>query len=160
MTEDATYERSEYEAKMDIAYYARLHVLHERLFSRMDKLGKLLELVAGSGAFYAVTAGHDGATKACALLIAVIALAGLVFDPAGRARGMRDAMRNYMLLLSDAEDLPLVEIDKRLARMGADAPTVLEGLRRPAYNQNLVSHGRASYTLPLTKWERFLQAIA
>lgn len=162
MTADADYERSLYEVRMDICYYAKIHALHERLYARADKGLKLFELIAGSGAFYAVTAGHDVITQWCALLIAVAALFGLVFDLSGRARAMRDAVRMYMDLLAESNKkrVTVESVDEKLARVGRDAPTVIDGLRKPAYNQNVLSHGRGSYVLKLNRWERLLQVIA
>ncbi|QSQ38909.1 hypothetical protein [Xanthomonas translucens] len=162
MTAATDYPRSIYEAKMDAYYYARLHVLHERLYSRLDKLGKLIELVSGSGAFYAVCMAYETLTQTFALIVAFIALASLVFDPAGRARVMRDGVRNYMEVVAMCSDeaVSLSAVDKRLAEIGVDAPTVIDGLRRPAYNQNLASHGRDGYMVALSRYERVLQAIA
>ena len=162
MTADADYPRSLYEVRMDICYYAKLHVLHERLYARLDKGIKAIELIAGSGAFYAVTAGYTGTTKVCALVVTTFALLSLVYDYGGRAREMRGAVRNYLQLLSevDRKGATVASLDKQLAQVGKDAPTTIDGLAKPAYNQNVASHGRYSYALPLSRWERFLQAIA
>lgn len=160
MTEDADYPRTIYEAKLDACYYALLYTLHERLFARVDKGSKLIELIAGSGGFYAVTVGHDGLTKVFTLLVAIVALTSLVFDFAGRARETHNAMTRYMALLANSDEMTVEGFDKELARIAIDTPTVIDGLRKPAFNQNVISHGRQSYALLLNGWEKFLQAIA
>lgn len=93
MTEDADYPRSLYEVRMDICFKAKVHALHERLYARLDKGVKAIELIASSGAFYAVTAGYTGTTKVCALIVTIFVLLSLVYDFGGRAREMRDMMR-------------------------------------------------------------------
>lgn len=157
---DADYPRTVYEAKLDIDYSIRLFALNERVFLRMEKSAKLLELVAGSGAFYAITAGHAEAVKWLSLLVASVALASLVFDPAGRARSMRDALRAYLDLAAEADAMTLEKIDQRRALLGKEEPPVIQGLCRPAFNQNLQRHARGSYSLPLNWWERLLQVVA
>ncbi|WP_313458716.1 hypothetical protein [Stenotrophomonas sp.] len=162
MTEDADYPRSLYEVRMDICFKAKVHALHERLYARLDKGVKAIELIASSGAFYAVTAGYTGTTKVCALIVTTFVLLSLVYDFGGRAREMRDMMRNYMQLLSevDREDVTVASLDRHLALIGRDGPALINGLAKPAYNQNLATHGRYGYALPLSRWERLLQGIA
>jgi len=162
MTADADYPRSLYEVRMDICYSAKVFALHERLYARLDKGIKAIELIAGSGAFYAVTAGYTGTTKVCALVVTTFALLSLVYDFGGRAREMRGAVRNYMQLASevDRKGATVSSLDKRYALLGKDAPTTIDGLAKPAYNQNLATHGLYSHVTPLSRWERFLQAIA
>ena len=89
MTVDADYPRSLYEVRMDICFKAKVHALHERLYVRLDKGVKATELIASSGAFYAVTAGYTGTTKVCALIVTTFVLLSLVYDFGGRAREMR-----------------------------------------------------------------------
>lgn len=162
MTVDADYPRSLYEVRMDICFKAKVHALHERLYARLDKGVKAIELIASSGAFYAVTAGYTGTTKVCALIVTTFVLLSLVYDFGGRAREMRDMMRNYLQLLSDVDrdDVTVACLDRRLALIGRDGPTLINGLSRPAYNQNLATYGRYSYALRLSRWERFLQSVA
>ena len=160
MSEDSSYPRTHYEARLEVAYKARLHARHECLFDRLDKWGKLLELLAGSGAFFAVTAGHDTGVKVCALMVTAIALAGLLFDFAGRARDARSAMQRYMQLLAKADKLNLAAIDQKMAMLSAEAPKVVGGLRNVAYNDVVSAEGRYSYRRKLSVRERFLQAIA
>jgi len=162
MTADADYPRTVHEVRLDICYAVKFYGLHERLYARLDKGIKAIELIAGSGAFYAVTVGYTGATKVCALVVTVFALLSLVYDFGGRARDMRGTVRNFLQLLTevDRKGATVASLDKQVAQVGKDAPTTIEGLAKPAYNQNLTSHGFYSAVAPLSRWERFLQAIA
>lgn len=162
MTADADYERTTYEVRLDICYAVRLYALHERFYARLDKGIKAIELIAGSGAFYAVTAGYTGTTKICALVVTTFALLSLVYDFGGRAREMRGAGRSFLQLLSevDTPGATVPSIDKLIAQAGKDAPTTIDALAKPAYNQNLITHGRYSRVVPLNKREKFLQFVA
>lgn len=51
MTVDADYQRTRYEANLDLDYKIRLYYLHERLYTRIHKNLRLLQLVGGSAAF-------------------------------------------------------------------------------------------------------------
>lgn len=162
MTADADYPRTLYEVRLDICYAVKLYSIHERLYARLDKGIKAIELIAGSGAFYAVTAGYTGATKICALVVTTFALLSLVYDFGGRAREMRGAARNFLQLLTEVErkGATVALLEKQVAQVGKDAPTTIDGLAKPAYNQNLTRHGLYSAVTPLSRWERFLQMIA
>lgn len=69
-------------------------------------------------------------------------------------------MQQCTTLLAQADALALDAIDSRAHAIDADAPTTINGLHKPAYNAVVRSAGRYSYTLPLSRWERFMQAIA
>lgn len=162
MAVDADYERTLHEVRLDICYAVKLYALHERLYARLDKGIKAIELIAGSGAFYAVTAGYTEVTKVCALVVTTFALLSLVYDFGGRARDMRGAERSFLQLLSEADrkGATIASLDRQIAQAGKDAPTTIEGLAKPAYNQNLARHGFLSSMTPLSRWERFLQSVA
>lgn len=146
---------------MDLQYGAVIASLHERLYARLDKGIKLAALFFGTFAFATVTAGMTTFTQVLAALIALGSLMSLLFDFAGRAREMRGALRTSQRLLAETH-LPsatVAAIEAAIATAGGDAPTVIEGLRKPAFNQNLVTNGWHSKVVPLSKWERFLKLI-
>ncbi len=161
MTADADYARTKYEVELDIDYAIRLACLHERLYGRVHKNLRLIQLIGGSAALVSAVGGHQQVVMAVAgVVLAAIAYINLIFDFSERARAHRDYRRKLTTLLAEADQLSQADLQKKLTNTSFDEEVVIEGLRKPAYNQNLQRHGRYSHTVALSRWERFMQAIS
>ncbi len=155
-------DRTLFEVGMDICYYIRLSELHERLYARLDKAIKVAELVSGSGAFVTLLKGAPSVAAVLTAAVVILSIVSLVFDFGGRARAMADSRAKYeaVRVTSLRDGISVARAETALARAGAGSPTIIEALRLPAFNSNLKGHGFEDKVMPLSRWERFVDAIA
>lgn len=160
---DASYEPSLYEYGLDADYGARLHLLHERLFKRIRWAATVLQLASVtailgpylSGKEHPVIAGVGGA------ILVAITIVDAATDFAGKAYAHRAMRCAYEELSGKISAMTLSEVRAALSYLSAKDETMcFEGLRVPAYNDNLRRHGRESYIRGMTKWQKFLAALA
>lgn len=154
-----TYERSAYEAVMDIKYGCVLNRLNQRLYDRLDVVLGFVGLAGGSSA---IAAGYAGNTVAAAWVgggLAALAIIERLLGAARKAEVHRQAQEAYADLLSRSGGQGLAELDRELVALQARFPDGIGGLSAIAFNRNLATNGRADYALPLGRWGRCLDAL-
>ena len=154
------YPRGKYEAELDLAYAVALSTIHCRLFQNIARSIGWLNLFAGSASVVTLLIGHPRITLALGILIAALSGYDLYFKPGETAAAHARDKRAFLKLQSRAAPMTFQQIDAGLARIRADAAPTLEALARPVFNDNLRTHGRPEYCVPLTRWERFVRWLA
>lgn len=155
------YERTVYEAQLDIDYEARLQQLHARLYGRLHNATLLIIFIATSTAFASVLDSAGTATAIWSgLVITVVGYADVLLDFAGR-RAQHEIQRGrYLELRARSIGMALEEIDKCRYTTAKTDPPEIEALRNPAFNDNLRAHGRHDHQVSLTWLEKLVAAIA
>lgn len=154
------YPRTKYEAELDLAYAAALSTIHCRLYRNIARTIGWLTFFSGSTSVVALLNGHSRVTLACGVVVAALSAYDLYFKPGESAADHARDKRAFLKLQARVAQLSLEQLDAGLARVRADAAPTLDALERPVFNDNLRSHGRQEYCVPLTRWERFVRWIA
>ncbi len=150
--------RSKTEAVRDLHYLIRLCRVHQRLHERMDRWGKLFELLGGSAALVSVASQSSVALAVAGVLVAVAAFANLVFEPSTKARRYQEAALALTDLLAKSDQMTLTALDA--GRYCVALPGFIDALRAPSYNDTMHSHGLGKYLMPLSRMERFMAWLA
>lgn len=160
MTADADYQRTRYEANLDLDYKIRLYYLHERLYTRIHKNLRLLQLVGGSAAFASALGKNTDFMVASGALLAAIAYINLIFDFSERSRSTKELRKKLTSFKAESIDFSDQDFEKKMTGLAVEDEVTIQGLCKPAYNQNLCTHGRYSYQQKLNLWERLLNLLA
>jgi len=162
-TNKPTPPRSRPEALRGVDYLARLDVVHQRLYSRLDKGLKLVQVFGGSAAFGAATSGQVALMTGAGMVIALAACISLVVDFGllAQRHSVRISRCNAITLQAlNTPEMTAAEIDAARTRASDMDINVIEALRRPCFNDMLRTHGLTDHLLPLTLWQRFWAALA
>lgn len=155
-----TDERTIYEATGDTSYAIRYVQLQERLFNRMANVLKFTSLFGGSAAFAGVATSSPVITGISGVVVAISTILDFVIKPEEKAFQCRGARHRYQRLLQKASEYSLVDYDRKTAKIARMDTPLIEGLRKPAYNDSSIERGRPDYTWQLNRWERFLKWLA
>jgi hypothetical protein len=161
MPEAKTYERTHYEAVLDIRWAIRYNLLLKRVYRRLKNVIAFAELFAGSAAFAGAFAhSPHWLSAAGGLTIAALAIFNHVISPAETAACADEMRRRYTALDRLAPSLPLEELDARIKDLReSDAPEI-EPLRWIAQRDMLIENGRDDIVEPLTRWQRLVSVLA
>lgn len=157
---DATYERSLYEATLDLDYAIRVSQLHARLFTRLKRTITAITLLAGSAAFVALFGASRTFAGLGGLVVAVLSTIDLVWDFGAIAAAHQRDKEALLKLRSRLPALSLEMLDSKFDLLRASCADCLAALAKPAYNDNVRRHGRESSVLQLTRWERLVHWLA
>lgn len=160
MQQNATYERTHYEATLDVRYGVQYAALSARLYRRIDLLFGLISLASGTGAFAGGLSEIPMLSAIAGAVIAVVAILERLIRPTEKAIACDMLAARFAELDADASALTLEAIDRRLRKLQADPTSCFDSLAIPAHNRNLASHGRAECGLPETAWQRFIAFFA
>jgi hypothetical protein len=152
--------RTKYEACCDVAYSVRLNALHKRFYGRVRKFISFLTLFSGSAAFAGALASNGFLVAAAGVFITSLTLLDQVCDFSSAASAFENQRKRYLALAARQDALSLEQIDQELHQIAADDPAELEALRVPAYNEMLRAKGHEDRLRPISRWSRFLSAIA
>jgi len=155
--------RTRAEALRDVDYIVRVGVVHQRLFSRLDKGLKLVQVFGGSAAFGAATSGQMALMTVAGVMVALTASVGLVFDfgLAAQRYGVLVSRCNAITLQAlSRPEMTIAEIDAAKTRDTDLDLNVIEALRVPCFNEVQRRHGLLANVKPLTLWQRFWTALA
>lgn len=153
-----TYDRTPYEAGLDIDYAIELHARHIKLYKHLRWLCSLVFLVSGMAVFSKV-----GATEHANWIGAVVALVAILdhlIAPSSKVAQHADLKRRWCDLRSDKDKLKLDAIDKRISVLTGEDIHIISALEKPSYNANLRRHGRELHVRKLSIWEWFVAALA
>lgn len=154
------YERSVYEATMDIDYAVCLAQRHERFYGRVKKGIVLLNLLAGSAAIATLISPNSVLLVIAAVVVATTSAMDVVYDFGAMSSAHAADRRRFLKLRSRVGTLPLPKIDAAFANASIDAAPAIESLRLPVHNANLRQHGRSEFAVPLSLLQKIMGAIA
>lgn len=154
------YERSKYEAQLDIDYAIELHARHIKLYRHLRWAFSLVFLVSGSAVFAGALAELGPLAKWTGAAIALCAILDHLSAPADKAAQHKELKRRWCELQAESGSLTLAEIDTRISTLRAEDVHIVDALQTPSYNANLRRHGREDFARPLSVWEWFVAALA
>jgi|GEM_PF-4663502 len=154
------YDRTSYEAILDVRYNIRLHQLSCRYYARLRWIAAVASLVAGSGALVGALQRMPFTLTACGIVVAVASAADIVGGWAEKGAKHQMWRVAFSDLLVRAPKMALDEIEESLARLDGTVDDEVEGLRLPAYNDNLRSNGRLDFTKAEPLRSRLMRMIA
>jgi hypothetical protein len=154
------YERSKYEAQLDVRYGQCWNRLNERLFGRIDLLFGAITLFGGSAIAVTVTADHKAAAAWVGGIVAVSAIVERLVGATEKRLEHREMKKRFADLDARSGALSQEEIDAELRLLQADGPCGIRGLDVPAYNANLRTNGRLEAKLPVSFWNWLCAVLA
>lgn len=155
---DQTYPRTHYEAVLDIKHAVLVHRLNERLYNRADALMGAIGMAGGSGAVVGLLGSSPKVAAVAGAVLAVLAIVERTVGAARKAEVHRQGAEAFAAIEVRAAGLQLAELDAELAATKARFPDGLEALGWVAYNRNVRSAGHISNVVPMTRWQRLLNA--
>lgn len=153
------WERTKGEALLDLNYAIEISVMSQRLYERLNKAGAMLSLLAGSAAFVTIFQPNSVVVTVAGITVGIIAIVEQVYDFRGKAAAHAALWKRFMQVKRRDKNWPLAKLDAEIDKVAEDSIPVVQGLRRPAHNNNMRRHGHLSYVEPLTRWERVLNSI-
>jgi hypothetical protein len=155
--------RNRAEALRDVDYALRMGLVHERLYSRLHRGLRFIELFGSSAAFGAVMGDKSILAMVIMAGVAAAAYLGMIYEFGDGARLHREAMARCNKVVTDALSNPGMtaeEIDLGRAYAASVEVPIVEALRVPCYNAVQRRHGLMGHVKPLSWVERVMQAIA
>lgn len=156
----ASYERTKYEAILDVDYAIELHFRHTQFFKHLSGFFTLLTLLGGST--IAITASKLDPTIPAVIggIVVVISLLEVTIKPTAQAAQHADTKRRWANLRAESEDMELQEIDKNISRLREIDDHIIRSLEIPAYNANVKRHGRAEFAQKPNILNRIMGALS
>ena len=151
--------RSKGEALLDLSYIVETCVLNQRFNDRVDKAIAFISLLAGSAAFVTLFHPNSVVVTVSGLLVGVLTLAAQVYDFRSKAAAHGELLKRYMRIKEKSGSQDLAALDASIARVSKDSIPVVQGLKKLAYNNNVMSHGYESFVRPLNRWEKLLALL-
>ena len=161
--EPRIYERSIYEARLDIAYGVRFQELNEILYRRIDTLFGFIGLFGGSAALSAALGQWQAGGIAAGGLVAVSAICERLIRPAERVAVHQQWRKKFNELQVSVESTAVTQleaVDAGLRLLQGQAPSGVSALAPIAYNLTVLSAGRTDYVMPVSRWQHFVAWLA
>ena len=141
----------------------RYHMRRQRFFDRLDRVGALASLVAGSSTIVTLLASVDHRlVLAAAAATALAGASAVIFTPGLRARQHNDLAREFlglerdMVRAGDATSGRLAELTARRLEIEATEPPILRVLDAMCHNELLtalgVDEGQRARVTRLQRW--------
>lgn len=156
MNDAATADRTLGHAVTEARFAIEYAELHEKLWSHLDTMASLVQIVAGAVALVGVALPKEWQwlTPAAAILLAAIAGFQVALKPRERSITFRDTRRELEELLTRAGDFSLGAFDRELDLIRSKAPRGIDALTTPAQNRALARYGYP--TDRIGPWQTFL----
>jgi hypothetical protein len=152
----ASQSRTKGESLLDLDFAIEISVLNQRFYERVNKAIALVSLVAGSAAFVTVFHPNSVVVTVAGLTVGFLALTEQVYDFRGKAATHSMLIRKFLKLKARSGGMTLERLDAAQATLALDTIPVVQGLRRVAYNNNVLRHGYSDFVRPLSRWQRLL----
>jgi len=157
------YERTAYEARLDVTYAITLHRLTENFYKKIDTAFAFLAILSGAGILTATFGEYEIFTKIFAFVAACTGILSVAIRPAEKY-ALHEVWRNKftdLLALIEAKKLvDLDAIDTELRRLQGQSPSAISALELVAFNRNLMSHGRPDFRLDENWWNKVVGLLA
>ena len=141
---------------MDLDFAIEISVLNQRFYERLHKGFAFVSLLAGGSAFVTIFHPNSIVVTVAGLLVGILALLEQVYDFRGKATQHGALFKRFCRLKARTGGMTMTQVDAARVKLEGDSIPVIQGLRYPAFNNNLRSNGLGQYVKPLTRWERFL----
>lgn len=155
-----SYERSHYEAGLDIDYAIELHSRHIKLYRHLRWLFSLVNLISGTAVFAGTLSDYAGLAKWTGGAIVLIAIVDHLTAPADKIARHIELKRLWCELRATKASLSIDELDERMSKLNAEDVHIIDALTKPSYNANLRRHGREDYVRRLSLWEWLVSVLA
>lgn len=142
------------EKVMDIDYAAELNYRHCKLYQLLRFVFGFVFIASGMAVFSGLPDGLLSALGAA--LVTTAGILSIMIDPGSKAEQHRQLRQRYLALRKEAPGLDVSVLESRLQDLYADSLYVVRGLELPAWNTNLLRHGRDDALAPLTRSQRLL----
>lgn len=156
----AVQQASKSKVLLDLMYVIEVSVLHQRFYERVHKGIAFLSLLSGAAAFVTIFKPNSVVVTVAGVTVGVLALAEQVYDFRGKAAEHALLCKRFTRLKSRSAPMTAVELEAAIDRLAQDTIPLIQGLRAPAFNNNLVANGFEALVRPLSRWERLLRAFA
>lgn len=154
------YERTKYEAQLDIKYARCFHSLNERFYCRLDFIFGLITLIGGSAIAASTLGQYEIIYGWLGGMVAISTLVEFLVKAPEKKCAHRDMRAKFADLDARSGSMSLEQIDAELLQL-QDNSSGIKGLEAVAYNQNLKSNGREDASvLKLNIWNNFLSLLA
>jgi len=161
--ETRDYERTPYEARLDITYAIMLHRLTENFYKRLDTVFAFLSVLSGAAILTATFGDGEKFLTLFAFVAACTGILSVVIRPAEKS-ALHEVWRNkYTDLLALIEGKKLVgleAIESELRTLQGQSPSAICALEPIAFNRNLASHGRPDFQISESWWNKAIGFLA
>lgn len=132
----------------------------ERLYSRLDFLLNVVQLVGGSAAAFGALQKNPKLSAAAGIALALAAAVSLLVQPSIKAERHRRSKCEYLELEAKAWQLSFQELKTELMLIRKDAPTGIDALANPSYNACLRAIGADTKPIHVSWMQRIAFAFA
>ena len=157
---ESSYERTHYEASLDVRFGARFATLSARLYRRIDLFFGFIGLASGSSALAGGLGNIPTLSVLAGAVIALAAIAERLVRPVEKAIACEALAMRFGELDAESGNLDLATLDSKLRILQADQTPCFDTLLTIAYNQNLLTNGRPEWIKPESRWQRCIAFFA
>lgn len=156
---DTLYERSLYEAGLDLDYAIRSNELHLKFYGRVRWVIAFIQLFAATAAAAPLVGvgGPPWLVSVAGFVLATITITDVLSNFSGRVHEHKAICRRYKALRAEGIT-DYAKLDRKRHGIELEDLTTIDGLDLVAYNDVVVRHGRESFVVPLTWFQRVLSA--
>jgi uncharacterized small protein (DUF1192 family) len=143
------------------AYYGRrFSMVEARLWGRISFLFSFVEAVTGTVAFSAWLSKSPDLASTMGLVIAISVTANQAIKPKEKSMAQEFMKQKFGAIIEDESKLSDDELASRVAALQNEPGSEIEALRDPVYVQTAQELGCSHAPIPLTFWQKFINAIA
>ena len=153
------WERTIGEARLDLDYAIAFEAFNQRFYGRLHKGIAFVTLLCGSAAFVTIFHPNSVVVTVLGLVIGVLALIEQIYDFRGKETTHAKLLSSFQKFKARSGNMDVIAFDKAMDKVCADTIPGVQGLRRPAHNDNMHRNGYPERVLPLTRWEKLLSAV-
>ena len=153
------WERTIGEARLDLDYAITYSAMNQRFYERLHKGMAFVALLCGTAAFVTVFHPNSVVVTVAGVAVGIMALAEQVYDFRGKGVAHAGLLKRFMQFKTRSARLDRDAFDKEMDKIAADAIPGIQGLRKPAHNENMRRNGYLDRVMPLNRWERLLEMV-
>jgi hypothetical protein len=157
------YERTAYEAKLDVTYSIMLHRLTENFYKKIETAFAFLSVLSGAAILTATFGESAKFITIFAFIAACTGILTIVIRPAEKY-ALHEVWRNKFtdlnVLIERKKIVNLEDIDSELRALQGQSPSAICALETIAYNRNLTSHGRPDFRISENLWNKAFGLLA
>ena len=156
---DTLYERSLYEAGLDLDYAIRSNELHLKFYRRVRWAIAFVQLFAATAAAAPLVGvnGPPWLVTVSGFILATITIVDVLSDFSGRVQDHSALCKRFRALRAEGIS-ELVKLDRKRHSIAMDDQPTIHALDLVAYNDVVIRHGRLSSVVALTWFQRLISA--
>ncbi len=163
MQEPRTYERTAYEAKLDVAYGVCFNEINARFYRHLDLIFGFIGLFGGTAVFTAAIGDWQGVSLVAGALVAASAIFERLIRPVEQALRHDEMTRRFVelrVLIEGQPGMSIEAINSGLYALQGSGPSGIASLAPIAYNQVVTSAGRTDFQIEISFWQRLVAVLA